>query len=97
LIGRSIFGDSKIIIKRKHRSIIIFSHGKWFFNIYTPTKPPKNSHMMLEENEDLENKVSQLKNQVNDITDSMLKMMDFSHYQEIFKMEMEYKMENLMD
>jgi hypothetical protein len=32
--------------------------------IYTPFKPPKISHMTFEENEDFENRISQLKNQV---------------------------------
>jgi hypothetical protein len=51
--------------------------------------------MTPEESEDLENKVSQLKNQVNDMSDSVLKMVDFSCSWEIIKME--YKMENLMN
>jgi hypothetical protein len=45
--------------------------------IYTH-KPLDNSHLMLEESEDLENRVSILKNQVNEMNDSMLKMVDFS-------------------
>ena len=59
--------------------------------ISTPAKPPKNSHMTLEERNDLENMVS--KNQVNDMNDSVLKMVDFSHSQEMLKRDKE----NLMD
>jgi hypothetical protein len=38
-----------------------------------------------------------LKNQVDEMSGSVLKLVDFSHSQEIFKREMEDKMENLMD
>jgi hypothetical protein len=42
-----------------------------FAIIYTLAKPLENSHMMLEESQDLENKESQLKKQVNEMCGSM--------------------------
>jgi hypothetical protein len=56
----------------------------------TPSKPPKSSHMMSEENEEFENMLSQLK-QVEEMSGSMLKLEDYSCSQEIFKREMDDK------
>ena len=52
--------------------------------IYTH-KPPDNSHLMLEESDDLENRVSILKNQVNEMNGSMLKQVDLSYSQDALK------------
>ena len=41
--------------------------------------PHKNSNMNSKENEDFENKLSQLKNQVDEMSGSMLKLVDLSH------------------
>ena len=49
--------------------------------------------MTSEESEDLENILSQLNNQVDETSGSMLKLVYFSHFQEGLKMEIE----NLMD
>jgi DNA-binding HxlR family transcriptional regulator len=58
---------------------------------FTPHKPTENSSMILEECDDLEKRVSQLKNQVNDMSDNMLKRVDFSHSEEILRREIEHK------
>lgn len=55
---------------------------KGFSRISTPIKPLENSHMTFDESEDLENMLPQLKNKVYEISDSMLKLVDFSHSQE---------------
>jgi hypothetical protein len=55
----------------------------------TPSKPLEISHMTSEENEDFENRLSQLKNQVDEMSGSMLKQVDLSHSQEYIKREME--------
>ena len=65
--------------------------------IYTHAKPPRNSHMTPKESEYLENMVSQLKNQISEMSGSMLKLVDFLCSQEILKRDTLYKMENLMD
>jgi hypothetical protein len=41
--------------------------------VSTPIKPLESSHWMSEENEDFENKLSQLTNQVDEMNGSMLK------------------------
>jgi hypothetical protein len=66
------------VIKGK-KGVLLFSHVvNGSTRIYAPTKPPGNSHLMTKESEDLKNKVSQLKNQANNLNHSMLKMLDFS-------------------
>jgi hypothetical protein len=59
----------------------------------TPIKPLGSSHMISEESEDLENRLSQLKNQVDEMSGSMLKLVDFSHSQEGLKREMKILMD----
>jgi hypothetical protein len=82
----------------KKRGVLLFSHtAKGFTIIYTLAKPPKNSHLTPQLSEDLESKASQLKNQVTDMSDSMLKMVEFPCSQEILKTKKEDRMENLMD
>jgi hypothetical protein len=41
--------------------------------------PHKNTNMTSEENEDFENRLTQLKNQVDEMNGSMLKLVDLSH------------------
>jgi hypothetical protein len=53
--------------------------------INTLSKPMESSHRRLEEIEDFENMLSQLKNQVDEITESMLKLVDLSSSQECLK------------
>jgi hypothetical protein len=66
---------------REKRGLLLFSHmEKGSMIIYTPNKSIYNSYMTLEESEDLENKVSQLKNQVNEMGGIILKLVDFSCY-----------------
>jgi ABC-type Fe3+/spermidine/putrescine transport system ATPase subunit len=65
--------------------------------INTPSKPLEISHRTLEENEDFENKLSQLKNQVDEMSGSMLKLVDLSSSQEFLKKEMEDQMKKKMD
>jgi hypothetical protein len=49
--------------------------------------------MISEENEDFENKLSQLKNQVDEMSSSVLKHVDLLRSQKTLKKEMKYKME----
>jgi hypothetical protein len=51
----------------------------------------------FEENEEFENKLFPPNNQVDEMSGSVSKLVDFSRSQETFKMEMEDKMENLMN
>jgi hypothetical protein len=51
--------------------------------------PHKKSNTASDSSEDLENRLTQLKNQVDEMSASMLKEMDLSHSQEYFKKEME--------
>jgi hypothetical protein len=53
--------------------------------------------MMCKESGDFEKMLSQLKNQVDEMSGSVLKLVDLSHSQEKFKRAMEYKMEILMN
>jgi hypothetical protein len=64
------------MIKRKKRSVIISQMEKGYTRIYGTTKSLDKSHIMPEESEDLENTVSHLKNQINDMNGSMLKLVD---------------------
>jgi hypothetical protein len=59
--------------------------------------PHKNSNMTSEESEDLENRLTQLKNQVDEMSGSMLKQVDLTHSQEYLKREMENQMKKKMD
>jgi hypothetical protein len=54
--------------------------------------PHKNTNMNSKENEDFENRINQLKNQVDEMNGSMLKLVDLTHSHESIKMEMEKKM-----
>jgi hypothetical protein len=45
----------------------------------TTGTPHKNSNMTSEENEDFENRLTQLKNQVDEMSVSMLKQVDLTH------------------
>ena len=46
--------------------------------VTTSNKPPEISHRMSEENKYFENRLSRLKNQVDEIRGSMLKLVDLS-------------------
>jgi hypothetical protein len=73
-LERSVFGDSKFVIKRKKRSIIIFSHmEKGAPKITSPIKPPEISTMTHEENEEIQNQLSKLENQINELNDRSMK------------------------
>jgi hypothetical protein len=86
LIERFIFGDSKFVIRRKNRNIIIFiPHGKWCSKITSPIKPPKGLTMTHEENEEMHNQLSRLKNQINELNDGSVKKSIFINV----KIEME--------
>jgi hypothetical protein len=63
----------------------------------TTSKPPKIAHMMSKENEDLKTRLSQLKNEVEEMSGSMLKLEDYSCSQEILKREMDDNMVILMN
>ena len=76
-------------------SIIIFSQV--ITRISTLGKPPNKSHMTSEENEDLENRLCKLKNQVDEMNGSMLKIVDLSRSQKILKREIDDKMEKSME
>jgi hypothetical protein len=59
--------------------------------------PHKNSSMTSEENEDFENRLTQLKNQVDEMSVSMLKQVDLTHSQEYLKRELEDQIQKKMD
>jgi hypothetical protein len=63
----------------------------------TSAKLLENSSTTLEECEYLGSRVSQLRNQVNDMGANVLKNVDLTHLEEIFKRKIEDKMEKLMD
>jgi hypothetical protein len=92
LIGRPGFDYSKIVIMRK-KGVLLFSQlENGFAKHYTPTKPPYNSYMNLEECEDLGYRVFQMRNRFNDMGDSVLKNVDLADSQEILKREIEDKL-----
>jgi hypothetical protein len=60
-------------------------------------KPPETSHWTSEENEDFENRLSQLKNQINEMNGSMWKHVNLSYSKESLKNKMEKNMEDKMN
>jgi hypothetical protein len=65
--------------------------------VSTLIKPPKTSHWTSEENEDFENRLSQLKNQINEMNGSMWKQVNLSYSKESLKNKMEKNMEEKMN
>jgi hypothetical protein len=63
----------------------------------SPSKPLESSHMTSDENEDFENRLFQLKNEVDEMSGNMLKQVDLLCSQEYLKREMEDQMKKKMD
>jgi hypothetical protein len=63
--------------------------------ISTKNKPPEISHRTLEENEDFKNKLFQLKNQVDEMSGIMLKLVDLSCSIESLNYETKYEIKKI--
>ena len=72
MIERSIFGDSKFVIKRKIGELLIFHMAPKVPPKFTsPNKPPESSTMTQEEREETFHQIGKVEKKMNDMENKM--------------------------